>query len=180
VERSRSYANGHPPPPARRAGAVHQELRNDVFDLRFETGPLVDWEGWPYAVGRITLGEHTEPFEASLEAWDPRRYVQQWQEQAARLVSGADRALCLTSFGGPEAAYHFGWPMWRFNDAVRVQQYLIIAEQLSAPLDPSRAESVVRDREAASEDGHPISEWVVDVEDVRYWLEQARGLYVPV
>jgi hypothetical protein len=141
--------------------------------LRFESGPLLDYEGWSYAVGRIFIDEFHEPFEASLDHWGPNDYAHQWSAAAKRIADGRGPALFLTSYRGPGAAYHFAWPAWREGDRIILQHRLLLTEQLTAPFDPTRPHEVVGVRNNLSEDGDPISQWEVSVAAVQEFV--ARG-----
>ncbi|HEX6052951.1 MAG TPA: hypothetical protein VFZ21_26975 [Gemmatimonadaceae bacterium] len=106
-------------------------------------------------------------------------YERQWLGAARRLVSGADRAMFLVSYSGPQAAFHFAWPAWRDGDRVRIQNWLVLTEQLPAPFDPEQADLSVRERETVTEDGDPISEWEVRMADVRDFVKRRSASVFP-
>ena len=150
-----------------------------MFDLYFSEGPTINDEGWWHAVGTIVLGEDRDGFEVSLEWWGRAAYQRQWLEAARRLVNGTDRVMFLVSYDGPDATFHLAWPAWRDGNRVHVQNWLVLTEQLSTPFDPDAADRFVRDRQTTNEDGEPISEWDVDFEDVRAFVERRSAPSFP-
>ena len=152
----------------------------DAFELRFESERRLDWEENPYAIGRIFIGEFHEPFEAPLTWWGRWDYERHWHAQARQLLSQG-RALFLTSYRGPHASAHVGWPAWRQADLVIVQHHLILVARLARPFNAARPHEAVGAREAVSEDGAPVSQWTVALDAVQAFV--GRGLlgdiYVP-
>ena len=150
-----------------------------MFDLHFSEGPAVSDEGWWHAVGTVVLGEDRDGFAISLEWWGRAAYEQQWLAAARRLVIGPDRVMFLVSYNGPEAAYHFAWPAWRDGNQVRVQNWLVLTDQLPTRFDPDEADRFVRARETVSEDGAPISEWDVTVADLQAFVDRRSAPVFP-
>ena len=150
-----------------------------MFGIRIETGPHENDEGWPYALGRIVLGEFTEPFEATLAVWTARQYEAQWRDAGLRLLGGLDAVMFVASYHGPGALYHFTWPAWRDRTEVIFQNRLVLQELLDAPFDPWRTHEFVGARQSLSEDGQPVSEWRVELEAVRQFFTEPLGSYVP-
>jgi hypothetical protein len=136
------------------------------FDLFFTSGPLVDWEGWSYAIGRIVIGLFDEPFEADVGSWTVVDYQRQWKEAAARLARGEGRTAFFTSYKGVGAAWHAWWPAWREEGMVRLQHHLLLRDQLTDPFDIREPYRHISERRGVSEDGEAISEWAVGIEDV--------------
>ena len=136
------------------------------FALFFTSGPLVDWEGWPYAIGRIVIGLFDEPFEADMKTWAIQDYERQWREAAGRLASGAPRTAFLTSDRGDRAAWHSWWPAWREQGILRVQHHLLLRDQMTDPFDVRDPYRHIRERRTVSDDGKPVSEWEIDVNEV--------------
>ena len=150
-----------------------------MFDLYFSEGPAVNGEGWWHAVATIVLGQDKDGFEVSLEWWGRAAYERQWLGAARRLVGGADRVMFLVSYDGPDAAFHLGWPAWRDGDRVRIQNWLVLTEQLPRPFDPEQADLSVRERKTVTEDGDPISEWEVRLADVHDFVERRSAPVFP-
>ena len=143
-----------------------------MFDVHFAEGPTVNDEGWWHAVGTIVLGEYRDGFEISLEWWGRAAYEQQWLGAAKRLLSGAECVMFLVSYNGPDATFHLAWPVWRNGDSVHVQNCLVLTEQLPTPFNPDEAHRIVGMRETVSEEGEPISEWVISLADVRAFVDR--------
>lgn len=79
-----------------------------MFDISFiSEQPEIDDEGWVALLGRVTVGDETESFMASLEHWTREDYERQWQEAAQRLLDGEERTAFFTS------AFGFWLVMWQ-------------------------------------------------------------------
>ena len=132
-----------------------------MFYIGFVSAVRVNAEGWRHAVGEITLGAFSERFEADLRFWEPASYEAQWRRAALRVLGGAPATALVASYRGPDASYHFTWPMWRDRAVVHVQSRLLFTEQLTGAFDPEAPEAHVGERLVVSDDGSPISEWNV-------------------
>ena len=144
-----------------------------MFDIELLGPPEGEGERL-FSWGRITLGHFTEEFQAPLLDWAPGDYTAQWLEAAERLIKGAPVAVFLTHMVHPEAAYHLGWPAWRDGEQVYVQERLFLREQLAGDFDPEYPEVHTGPRQEISDEGRPISQWVVSMHDVIAFLERRR------
>jgi hypothetical protein len=122
-----------------------------VFYIGFTSAPRRDEEDWLHAVGALTLGPATEGFEADLGTWSIADYERH-------------------SYRGPEAAYHFMWPVWRVGTDAVFQERLLFAEQLTEPFVPSKVYDFVGDRVIVDEDGRRVSEWTVPLGQLANFL----------
>jgi contact-dependent growth inhibition (CDI) system CdiI-like immunity protein len=141
-----------------------------VFYIGFKTGPRVDGEGWRHAVGGIELGSDSDSFYSDLAAWTLADYEAQWREGIARLAAGERSSTLVTSYGGAGAAFHWMWPMWRVDDKVVFHERLVPGETVSEPNVSADFYAAVGERESRSEDGEPVSEWMVPFSDVLTFL----------
>jgi hypothetical protein len=141
-----------------------------MFDIAFlDRGPERQEDGWYALRGRIVLGEFSEEFLAPLDHWSAADYQLHWVEAARRLVHGGyDRTGFLTSF-------QFLWMMWRDGDDVRVQEKMLIDETLLAPFDPKNPYLQIDEYTGLTEDGMPLSEWRVAIDDVREFLDRLES-----
>jgi hypothetical protein len=142
------------------------------FDIAFaddirDDDPLI-------AIGRIQLGEHTETFEAFVGYWPIERYRQSWIAELRRLTGDADSACLLTSvWGKPEEAnFAQAWTLYRFGEVVRVQENLILFDQLDHDFDPDEPWKSIPSY-AEFEDGERISEWRISLADIEEFLARA-------
>ena len=116
--------------------------------------------------GTITLGDFSEEFLAAAWLWDSERYKQQWRAAARALIAETDRSAFVTSFIHPDAHHNVIWPAWRVGRLVYVQNHLLLRANLPAVLDVDGIHRFVGDRQTSNEDGEPISEWMVTLDDV--------------
>jgi hypothetical protein len=138
-----------------------------VFDISFiDTEPEPQEDGWLALRGRTTLGSHREEFLASLGEWSRAQYERHWSDAARRIVSESDRTLFFTS------AFQFCWTMWRQSEDVFVQERLLIPATWLEPFDPSDPWRQIGEHHLVSDDGSPISEWRLHVDDIRDFLNR--------
>ena len=147
-----------------------------MFDIAFilNEPPYLDEDGRQGLWGRIVLGDFSERFVAPTRWWSRVEYERQWVDGANRLLAGARESAFV------EQAGRTWWIAWRESESVFVQQRLLVADEMA----PARLAVVselpyelVGDRETHSEDGSPISQWLVGVDDVRAFVERrAKGL----
>ncbi len=96
-----------------------------MFDIAF-TGETVDSEGEILHLGRITLGEATEGFSASVSFWSREDYQKQWLEAAKRLIEPDSHSAFVTCMYDPQtAAFIDWWPAWRTTGLVVLQNQLL-------------------------------------------------------
>jgi hypothetical protein len=74
----------------------------------------------------------------------------------------------------PDAAYHLGWPAWREDDRVVVQERLFLREHLNGAFDPENPEVHAGPRQELSLEGERISQWQVGLRDVAAFVERRR------
>jgi len=144
-----------------------------VFDIYFlDAEPEEQEEGWLALRGCSVLGEFQEEFLAALGPWTREQYQRHWIQAARRLVEGPyDRTGFFTS------AFQFWWTMWREGEDVFVQQQLLISETLREPFNPDDPYRQLRDRHSTSDDGLPLSEWRLTMNDIRDFLARRSGAY---
>lgn len=126
-------------------------------------------------IGRIRLGEHQETFDAFVGYWPIERYRESWIAELRRLVGGADIACLLTSVWGgrEEANFARAYSLYRFGDSVRVQEDLILFDQLDHDFNPDEPWKSISPYAEVDEDGDRISEWRITVADLEDFLTRA-------
>ncbi|MBV9025015.1 MAG: hypothetical protein JO362_14775 [Streptomycetaceae bacterium] len=140
------------------------------FNIKF-TGETAEDDDL-VAVGEITLGEDWERFHAPIDYWSTRDYEQSWRIALNRLVDGEEVSCLITSmFEAKYSNFLTIWPLYRIGNQVHVQNELLFPEDLDKPFNASEPWLSVGPRETVSDDGRPISEWVVSLDEVRRFLE---------
>jgi hypothetical protein len=102
--------------------------------------------------------------------WLQRDYEAQWREGIARLAAGEGSSALVTSYAGPSAAFHFMWPMWRLGKDVIFTERLVPGEAIRASNIAESFYQAVGERRSQSDDGEPLSEWVVPFSEVLSFL----------
>jgi hypothetical protein len=124
------------------------------------------------AVGKLRLGKDDEYFESVLGFWAVYDYEQSWSVGLDRLLAGESTSCLATSITNPSSANFVEvWPLYREGNDVYVQNSLIFLDQLSHEFDPDAPWDSVGPRSVLDEDGQAISEWKVNLSDVREFLE---------
>ncbi|MGB8259572.1 MAG: hypothetical protein WCE75_04445 [Terracidiphilus sp.] len=145
--------------------AIHFFDEPPIQDLTDDGQPLF------LAHGRLIAGDYWENFYASLDEWTISQYESQWREAVQRTVDGAGKSALIVNYASPERGGHLEWwPMYRDGDSVFLQDHLLFFSQLQVPFSPDHPCRSLRDRQVLSEDGAPISEWCVDMDDLRQFL----------
>lgn len=141
-----------------------------MFFIGFKTGPRVDDEGWRHALGGIELGSVSDGFSSDLSSWSQSDYEAQWREGIARVAAGESSSALVTSYAGPQAAFHFMWPMWRVGTDIIFTERLVFGDIIHEPGVVASFYEAVGERRPLSEDGEPISEWIVPFSEVLRFL----------
>ena len=144
-----------------------------MFAIEFIGNPRVEF-GEPARRGRITLGDFSEEFVAPLVFWSAEDYRKQWVEAAERIMNGQPCSCFVAAMreslrGGPV----FLWPAYKDGEVVFVQHRFLSPETVTGGFEPSNPYAQVGERRTLSEDGEPISEWQVSVEDMAGYLRRA-------
>jgi len=144
-----------------------------VFDIEVIGRPEGEGEGL-FNWGRITLGHFRDEFQAPLYDWAPGDYTAHLLESAQRLVAGAPVAVFLTDMLRPDAPYFLGWPAWREENRVWVQERLFLRAHLNGAFDPEYLEVHAGPRQELSPEGERIAQWQVGLPDVAAFVERRQ------
>lgn len=141
-----------------------------MFYIGFRSAPRVDDEGWRHALGGIELGSESDGFAADLSTWTINDYESQWREGIARLAAGHSSSALVTSYTGPHGAVHWMWPMWREGKQVVFHEQLVPGDAVATSDITGSFYAAVGERRTHSDDGEPVSEWLVPFADVLAFL----------
>ena len=118
-----------------------------MFYIGFITASRVDAHGVPHAEGELTAGTHDERFRSDLRVWRKADYERQWRQGVARLLSGAESSVLVTSFAAPDPDGGLQFiPMWREGGTVYVGEAREVTEPLPEPFDVATVYELVEDR----------------------------------
>lgn len=123
--------------------------------------------------GRITIGNFSEQFEASLSFWCRDDYIKQWKNGLVRLADGEYQSCLITSMYDPSTAnFIIRWNLYRDKCAVHVQNSLLILDDIQGALNPSDPYSHIPERRLKNEYGQKISEWSTTLDAIRLNLSK--------
>ena len=141
-----------------------------MFAIEFIGNPQIEF-GELAARGRIGLGEFSEEFVAPLVFWTVDDYRRQWNEAAERILDGSGQSCFVAAMReSPLDGAIFLWLAYKDGEAVYIQHKLLLPELVKGDFDMLNLYAQVGERRTLSEEGEPISEWRVSVEDIARFL----------
>lgn len=148
-----------------------------AFSISFMNLPLehpYEDESIKAARGLIVLGDSSEEFLANLREWTEAEYREQWINSIRSLLDGELKAVLITTFSSPTVASHLEWwALYRVGEDVFAQNQLLFFGHVKGEFDSNKAVQFLKDRETRNEEGLPISEWTVSMDDLRLYAEKS-------
>lgn len=142
------------------------------FSIELDNKPF-EIEGDLVVSGVLTIGDFNEKFQASLCYWDRTKYLSQWKEALQRLLSGESCTALVTTMYDPDSAnFIFWWVMYLIGNKVHVQNHVLFLDELQRPFDEARLYSFIPEHNAQTEDGTPISEWLVEISEIEAFFDR--------
>jgi hypothetical protein len=144
------------------------------FSIAFADEPLkypYDDPSIPAAIGILTLDNFQEHFLANLHEWTKEDYEAQWKYALQTLLSGSSNSALIVDYLSPESAdYLEWWPMYLAGEEVVLHDQLLFYQQLPKPFHIEEAFASILERRSVNEDGNEISEWRIDLSEVKRFL----------
>jgi hypothetical protein len=141
------------------------------FAIEFVPLPLASGERSSEREGRLVIGDFEEHFFASMEYWREPDYERQWRDGLERILAGERVSCLITSIGRPGVAIGlWWWTLFRSNDSVRAQHAMCLFQSLQAPFVPLDPYVAIPPRKVMTEEGDPISEWIIPVVDIAQFV----------
>jgi hypothetical protein len=130
--------------------------------IRFVDAQLTE-EG--NAIGEIRLNDFVEQFEAPLTFWTVEDYERQWARGLRRISEGSAKSCLITAMYDPTVAnFIIWWPIYRELDHAVVQNQVLFMKKLKGTFDVQDPYRSIDERVSITEDGEPISEWIVSID----------------
>jgi hypothetical protein len=102
-------------------------------------------------------------------------YRRSWLQGLLSVLEGNDYAALITSLSNPRTAnFITWWPFYRALSMLHFQEHLLFLDDLSTPFDVNDPFCHVPKYRIANDEGDPISEWNVSVDDVRIFVDEKR------
>ncbi|WNJ95662.1 hypothetical protein RND59_00630 [Vibrio ruber] len=137
-----------------------------MFSLKLGT-VKIESEGEQILVGNIKIEDFSEDFHVPLSYWDRNEYLSQWTKGLEVIFSGGKKSAFITAMYNPTTAnFIFWWIIYRVGNDVYIQNYVLFVDELKEPFDENNFIRYVPERETITEDGAPISEWKVNIDDI--------------
>ena len=124
----------------------------------------------PCCIGEIQIGDFKETFEMPLEYWTIEDYQKQWRAGIERIKTH-DNSCLVTELQDPNKAPRaIIWELYKEGDKVYIQNRLLYGRLFhkllkKRPFTVETCYDFISPRETES-DGDPISEWVIDLNDL--------------
>jgi hypothetical protein len=142
-----------------------------IFSISLDRKDLYS-DGDLFALGSLKIGYFSEDFRSSLSYWDRNKYLSQWREALKRLLNGERcSALVTTMYDPKNANFIFWWVMYLIGDDVHMQNHVLFLDELERQFDESELYSFIPEREEQTEEGQPISEWVVKISAIKGFVD---------
>ncbi|MGH1344916.1 MAG: hypothetical protein ACRBN8_25375 [Nannocystales bacterium] len=123
-------------------------------------------------MGIIVIDGFQETFRTDLSFWSATTYKKHWFEAARRVVEQGNGALFISSITDPSTSNFISvWPCYRVQDMVFFQHHVLFLDELEEPFDPLSPHDSLPTREAVTEDGETISQWVTNITELRRFYE---------
>lgn len=121
--------------------------------------------------GKLEIGGFSEGFHAPISHWDRKQYLSQWMKGFEAILEDSNKSAFITAMYDPtKANFIFWWVMYLVGSDVYIQNHVLLMDELDEPFDEFDFQKFVPERETVTEDGEPISEWKVSIDDVRQAL----------
>jgi hypothetical protein len=123
--------------------------------------------------GVILLDEFRERLAVPIDYWAPDDYQRHWREAVRRILVGEERSCLITGMYDPgEATFIRWWLMYLDGGSVRVQNQILFIAEEAPDFQEANPFLSVPPRTTVSEDGTPLSEWVVSLSALQEWYEK--------
>lgn len=143
------------------------------FSIEFLEEPVLDLRpDEKAAYGMLTIGAFQERFVVPLGFWEVAHYRKHWRDSLTRITESRLTSCLITAMYDPSKAnFIHWWPLYPDADLVRIQNQLLFLRDLREPFDVRNPFRFIPPRETVSDEGEPISEWVVTLEEIMWFLQ---------
>jgi hypothetical protein len=126
-------------------------------------------------IGEIVLDDFKEKFVIPLDFWSIDQYQAHWIQGIERITKGAFKSCLITALYAPQIAHHiFWWIIYREGQKCIFQNQMFILNNEERNFDPSSPYPFIQDRQTYTEDGLPISEWEIQLDEMEKFLENLK------
>lgn len=143
------------------------------FSIKFINQPFLDEEsGELLCYGEIKIDYFKESFLASLSFWNQANYQAHWKDSLQKIASNNFNQSCLiTSMYNPQYAnFIFWWILYKEDQIVHIQNHVLFLETISEGFKIENIHSYIPEREIYTEDGETISEWSIDIKEIKDFI----------
>jgi len=130
-------------------------------------------EGESLVTGRIYINDFDELLEIPLSYWEVSDYKAHWKESINRIVNKDEtKSALITEMYDPDTAnFIVWWLLYREGDNIFIQNQVLFLNQIEGKFDKKNIYTSVPKREIKTDENEDISEWCIQLEDIKEFLE---------
>lgn len=123
--------------------------------------------------GYITIDNFHERFFSPIEFWSREEYLKNWYQELNKLLNGFPCAKLITRMYNPEYSNFIqAWVLYRIDDKIFIHEQIFFLDEWAKPFLLEELYSKELNRETHSEDGEKISQWEINISDIKKYLAQ--------
>ena len=123
------------------------------------------------AIGQIAINDFKENFQMSLDIWSVDDYKKQWQEGFERIKTYNNSVLITDITNQNSKTLIQWWVLYKEDNKIFIHNEMLGGKDFEKRLkkEPFNKETYynfIDPRKTFTEEGHKISEWVIDLNDL--------------
>ena len=123
------------------------------------------------ALGKISIGDFSEKFYASLSYWDSEQYIFHWKQSLEKIINGEQTSALITSMYDPKISnFIFWWLLYQEDKNIYVQNHILLMDNIDCLINEKNVYNYIPNREIIDEEGNRISEWITSLEAIKAFL----------
>lgn len=131
------------------------------------------YEGVPFHVVLLTLGDYEEYIDIPLNYWDIKAYKKQWHEGIERLKTFNTSCLVTAVWRRDPDPLIFIWELYKEQNTIFVHNAMITWEfkkyrPALPPFDSNTCYAYINPRKTVTENGEKISEWSIELDALKH------------
>lgn len=143
-----------------------------MFEIRLNRNSEIHYEE-KGCFGFITINDFYERFFSPIDFWDRDKYLENWYKELNKLINGFSCAKLITKIYNPDYMNFLqAWILYKVDNTVFIQEQFFLVEELPKPFSLENFYLKELERETKSEDGEEISEWKIDISDIKLFLSK--------
>lgn len=145
------------------------------FSLSF-LGKEFNYENEMVNRAKISIGNFFEEMNIPLSYWNKEDYKRQWSKAIYDLLTEKKDTALITKMYNPEYANFLElWVLYLDNEIIHIQNIYLFLDELEKKFDEKDFYSLIHKRECVTEEGEKISEWDININDIKEFYEEIKN-----